>query len=47
MGALSASAWIGPSTGLKFDETINYNWWMDQYGNIIGVTPWPALGMLC
>ena len=23
----------------EFDETINYNWWMDQYGNIIGVTP--------
>ena len=20
------------------DETINYNWWLDQYGNIIGVT---------
>ena len=22
----------------ELDETINYNWWLDQYGNIIGVT---------
>ena len=26
------------------DETINYNWWLDQYGNIIGVTPLARTG---
>ena len=28
----------------EFDETINYNWWLDQYGNIIGVTPLDRTG---
>jgi hypothetical protein len=23
----------------EYNEEINYNWWLDQYGNIIGVTP--------
>ena len=26
------------------DETINYNWWLDQYGNIIGVTAMDRTG---
>ena len=28
----------------ELDETINYNWWLDQYGNIIGVTPLARTG---
>ena len=28
----------------EFDETINYNWWLDQYDNIIGVTPLARTG---
>ena len=28
----------------EFDETINYNWWLDQYDNIIGVTPLAGTG---
>ena len=28
----------------ELDETINYNWWLDQYDNIIGVTPLARTG---